>query len=194
MSESVDIDAIRSEALRKVGRNVVNFQKIEACLKYLLAVSRVDGTPASIGGRHREKVRNLRRKSLGDLAQAFHREFFSAEAESPAPPDLPEIWALISIRVIPDASAATQRKRTLAALVAERNKLIHQDLVRFDHNSAESCQDLIHTLDAQNVRILEQLSELKLLIDTVKELYAEIQARVAADDFLHYLQPDPHDA
>ena len=194
MSESVDIEALRTEALRKVGRNVVNFQKIEACLKYLLAVSSIDGTPTTIASRHREKEKNLRRKSLGDLAQAFHTNLFGDEARSAAPPDLPEIWASISIKVIADAGAATQRKRTLSALVAERNKLIHRDLVRFDHNSAQSCHDLIKVLDAQNVRALEQLRELKLLIDTVREHVAELQSWVASDDFLHHLQPDPHDA
>lgn len=194
MSKPVDIEALRTEALRKVGRNVVNFQKIEACLKYLLAVSNIEGTSTIIASRRRVKEKDLRRRSLGDLAQAFHTNLFSDEAPSAAPPDLPEIWASISIKVIADAGAVTQRKRALSALVAERNKLIHQELVRFDHNSAQSCHDLINVLDAQNVRILEQLRELKLLIDTVKEHVAEIQSWVTSDDLLQHLQSDPHDA
>lgn len=194
MGEPADIEALRSEALRKVGRNVVNFQKIEACLKYLLAVSSIDGTSTTIASRRREKGKKLRRESLGNLAEAFHTNFFRDDLGSAAPPDLSEIWASISMKVIADADAATQRRRNLAALVAERNNLIHQDLVRFDHNSAQSCRDLIQVLDAQNVRILEQLQELRLLIDAVKEHVAELQSWVASDDFLHYLQSDPHDA
>jgi hypothetical protein len=131
---------------------------------------------------------------LGNLAEAFHTNFFGNGTGSAAPPDLSEIWASISIKVIADADAATQRRRNLAALVAERNKLIHQDLVRFDHNSAQSCGDLIQVLDAQNVRILEQLQDFKLLIDAVKEHIAELQYWVASDDFLHYLQSEPRDA
>jgi hypothetical protein len=44
MNESVDIEALRAEALRKLGRNIVNFAKIEAGFKYLLSVSQLDGT------------------------------------------------------------------------------------------------------------------------------------------------------
>jgi hypothetical protein len=43
MNESVDIEAVRAEALRKLGRNIVNFSKIEAVFKYLLAVSPIRG-------------------------------------------------------------------------------------------------------------------------------------------------------
>lgn len=193
MSEAADIKALRSEALRKVGRNVVNFQKIEACLKYLLVVSSIDGTSTTIASRLRKKNKKLRRESLGNLAEAFHTNLFGDDAGSAAPTDLSEIWASISIKFTADANAATQRQRNLSALVAERNRLIHQDLVRFDHNSPQSCRDLIQVLDAQNVHILDQLQELKLLMGAVKEQIAELQSWVASDGFLHYLQSDPHD-
>lgn len=56
-----------------------------------------------------------------------------------------------------DNAATVKRQRTLSALVTERNRLIHQDLSGFDHNSISSCRDLIAMLDEQNVRVLSQL-------------------------------------
>jgi hypothetical protein len=35
----MDIETVRAEALRKLGRNVVNFAKIEAGLKLLLSLN-----------------------------------------------------------------------------------------------------------------------------------------------------------
>jgi hypothetical protein len=45
MNEQMDIESVRTEALRKLGRNVVNFAKIEAGFKLLLSISQVEGTP-----------------------------------------------------------------------------------------------------------------------------------------------------
>ena len=39
MDKPIDIEVVRTEALRKLGRNIVNFSKIEGTLKYLLSVS-----------------------------------------------------------------------------------------------------------------------------------------------------------
>jgi hypothetical protein len=55
----------------------------------------------------------------------------------------------------------------------------------------QSCRDLIHILDMQNPRILEQLNVLKVLIDTFKTNIADMQAWVDSDEFLRYLQPVP---
>jgi hypothetical protein len=47
MNESVDIEAVRAEALRKLGRNIVNFSKIEEADTYeLLQLSKVCGMAA----------------------------------------------------------------------------------------------------------------------------------------------------
>jgi hypothetical protein len=191
MTETGDIEAIRAEALRKVGRNVVNFQKVESCLKYLVIVSNVQGTLTTVTDHQREKRARVRKESLGNLARALHRDIFEDGAESHVPPDISEMWMSVSMKVVADADAIKQQKRALSALVAERNKLIHHDLVHFDHNSMQSCRDLIHILDMQNPRILEQLNVLKVLIDTFKTNIADMQAWVDSDEFLRYLQPVP---
>lgn len=47
MDEPIDIEVVRTEALRKLGRNIVNFSKIEGILKYLLSVSQIEGLSTS---------------------------------------------------------------------------------------------------------------------------------------------------
>lgn len=193
MTQTSDIEAIRAEALRKVGRNVVNFQKVEGCLKYLVTVSNFQGTPTTAMDRQRKKGERIRKESLGNLAEALHRDIFGGGAESNVPPDISEIWMSVSLTVEADADAIKQRKRALSALVAERNKLIHHDLVHFDHNSMQSCRELIDILDRQNPRILEQLNALKALIDAFNANISDMQAWFDSDNFLRHLQAAPAD-
>ena len=194
MSPVRDIERLRAEALRKVGRNVVNFQKIEACLKFLATVSNVHGTASTLASIHRKKAARTRRESLGTLAKDVHRDLLEGRAEAIAPPDLSEIWMSISVTIDSDPDSIARQKRALSALVAERNRLIHHDLVHFDHTSAKCCEDLIKRLDAQNPRILEQLAALKVLIDVAKASIADMQAWVDSGEFLSTIQPKPADA
>ena len=82
MAQTDDIESVRAETLRKVGRNVVNFQKVEACLKFLVSVSNSQGTPSTIARLQRKKVARVRKESLGKLVTAFHRDILDDDSES----------------------------------------------------------------------------------------------------------------
>lgn len=194
MPSATDIETVRSEALRKVGRNVVNFQKVEACLKFLVVASRISGTPTTVAERISQDASTVRRQSLGDLTKSLNRRIFDGKDEPVAPQDLSELWASISLTVDGDPDWISQRKQALKKLVEERNRLIHHDLARFDYDSVQSCRQLTELLDAQNPRILEQLSTLKTIIDTLKLHMAELQAWVDSDDFLRDFELKPTDS
>jgi len=180
--------------LRKLGRNVVNFQKVEGCLKFLVVMCNMQGSPTDLADRQRERESRTRRQTLGNLADAFYREVFADDVASHAPADLSDAWISISVRLAAEPSEAKQRKRDLAALVAERNRLIHHDLVHFNHNSADECERLIESLDAQNCRILGQLDALKVLIVTFKQNLSEMHALIDSDEFLEQLRLNASDA
>ena len=139
MNHSADIEMLRNDALRKIGRNVVNFQKVEACLKYLIAISDVQRAPQEIVADHEKKKARLRRQPMGSLAKAFFESVYGTESGPSPPLDSSTIWLSTSFRVEVDASTSKERRRTLAALVTERNNLIHKELSGFDHNSVSSC-------------------------------------------------------
>ena len=172
MTQPPELVALRDEALRKVGRNVVNFQKVEACLKYLIAVSDVQSTKDGLGAKHKRRNTTIQKLPLGHLSEAFYQSIYGAEPAALHADDS-QIVMSTSFRVEADAATIKQQKRTLSALVTERNKLIHRDLSGFDHNSISSCRNLIAMLDEQNVRVLSQLEQLATLI-------AEFKAHIAA--------------
>ncbi|HQR15967.1 MAG TPA: hypothetical protein PLZ37_15505, partial [Nitrospira sp.] len=194
VSPTSDIETVRSEALRKVGRNVVNFQKVEACLKFLVTICNTAGTQTTLMNNIHEEAARVHREPLGNLATSLNRCVFDGRDEPVAPEDLSELWASFSLRVDGDADSNSQRKRALRALVTARNNLIHQDLARIDYDSVPSCRELIELLDAQNPRILEQLSALRALIDSFKSNIAELKAWVDSDNFLRQFESRSTDA
>jgi len=162
MNESVDIEAIRSEALRKLGRNIVNFSKIEAAFKYLLSVSQLDGTGKTTSAQLRRNETRLRKQTLGKLVQEFNKNILGDASQSEPIPDFSEAGISLSFKVTynnPDFLKVEKRK--LASIVAERNKLIHQNLAFLDTTSVEDYHNLITLLDEQNPRLLAQLEELR---------------------------------
>jgi hypothetical protein len=173
MIEPIDLEALRDEALRKVGRNVVNFQKVEVCLKFLLAVSDTQTTKDGSSATHRKRTATIQKLPMGHLSDEFFRSVYGPESEAPTLTDFSQITVSTTFRVDADAATVKKQKKSLAALVTERNKLIHRDLSGFDHNSISSCRSLIAMLDEQNVRILGQLEQLAALI-------AEYKAYIAA--------------
>jgi hypothetical protein len=130
---------------------------------------------------------------MGDLAQSFHRNVYGDGPKSDAPKDLSAPWFSTFFKVETDPKTVKAHKQALSILVSERNKLIHQDLASFDHNSAEHCRRLINVLDEQNIRILNELEQLKSILAVFKELVGDLQSWIESDDFLNHLQGSNND-
>ena len=189
MNESVDIEAVRAEALRKLGRNIVNFSKIEAAFKYLLSVSQLEGTEKTISDQLRRNQTRLRKQTLGKLVQEFHKNILGDASQSEPTPDFSGAGIYLSFKVTynnPDF--LKEQKRKLASLVTERNKLIHQDLAFIDTSSVEDYHNLITLLDEQNPRLLAQLEELRWLIESLRESLKAFKDLSKSPDFPQSIQ------
>jgi len=193
MNPTDDVASLRDVTLRKIGRNVVNFQKVEYCLKVLVALSNIQGYPIDLGSRQPNGGARSRRIPMGDLAQSFHRNVYGDGPKSDAPEDLSAPWISTSFKLEADQKTVKARKQALSKLVSERNKLIHQELASFNHNSAEHCRRLINVLDDQNIRILSELEQMKSILAMFKELAGDLQSWVESDDFLNHVQGGNND-
>lgn len=173
MHESTDIEAVSTEALRKLGRNILNFSKIEASFKLLLSVNHVEGTTKTIGDKLKDRQRKLRKKSLGNLVTEFNKSIFR-DVKKPQPPGgLSKPWFSLSLTIPSEHSK--EWKQTLRALVKERNRLIHQDLAQIDVASSEDYRNLISLLDEQNPRLLAHLDDLRWMLCSLSETVQSIQ-------------------
>jgi len=190
MDDSPEIEEVRAEALRKLGRNIVNFSKIEAALKHLLSVSKLVGTEEIIFEYLKKNQDRSHKKTLGTLVQEFHSNVLVDASQVDAATDSSSAETSFSFKATYGNPESLKKwKRSLAEIVCERNRLIHDDLARLDTSSIEDYRKLISRLDEQNPRLLTHLEELgwmlkqmPLLMTLAALLLDSLQALSALSD------------
>lgn len=179
----------RDEALRKIGRNVVNFQKIEMLLKLLVICGGAEGTPESLERDHTKKAESIRKRSLGQLANAFHKDIYAPPLDLDyEPADPSEISVAFRLNLEVGAETADAHKKELKELVAERNRLIHHELGSVDFESDEDCRNLIAKLDEQDTRVQQQMIQLRSIWQASLQMLEELSAYMKTDEFAAMLK------
>lgn len=153
----------QKDALLRIGRNLANFQMLEHLLKELIPTLQVHGTVAEIQETLTSTKKEIRKASLGDLLGTFHSSVFDQPVDRKEPENLEE--PVFSFTMGVDASPERIRatKGRWRKLVAQRNKLVHSQLMEYDLSRPEDCEQLCTILDAQNLEICTVLDELALL-------------------------------
>jgi hypothetical protein len=171
----VDLETIRSEALRKVGRNVVNFARLESGLKTLLSLC-ISGAPKELKRKKRRRIQESRMKTLGELASHFSSSLAKGQDNlEDIPGNLDDIHISFTFSVGDDKGSRKFRK-SLLELVKERNTLVHHRLAELDSTSVDSYRKLIEYLDEQQKRIIEKLDaigNLLNLVDFARNVFVE---------------------
>lgn len=178
--------AHRDELLRRVGRNVVNFQRLEASLRALIPALAISGTLSQIQARQGRLRRMLKKASLGDLASEFKKRAYN-ESQGSEMEEVTEPSFSFSLRIESEGDLRS-RKRSLLQLVSERNRLIHRDLLDVDLDSADECTRLSEQLEEQNERIRAELSMLEHMRLAHREGMEEILRYLESGEFLRDLQ------
>jgi hypothetical protein len=196
MQSTIESQSPRDELFRRIGRNVVNFQYLEATLRDMLPALTKKGTLKELQANQDELSRKHKKSSLGDLANAYHERVYGRSVADEALSDevLSEPMVAFSVHVEVTPEKAAQRKRALVKLIAERNRLIHKELLNVDLNSREECEELSARLDEQYIRIRRYLEHLNSLRTSFREMAAEFGRLLESDEFLALLRGDRDDA
>lgn len=194
MDKPIDIEVVRTEALRKLGRNIVNFSKIEGTLKYLLSVSQIERLSASTRNQLVDNHERFRKRTLGQLVKELHNTVLVDDSQSEPQLDSSELGMSWSFKATySDSDFLNAQKQALSDIVLERNKLIHQDLALLNTSSIEDYYKLISFLDEQNPRLLAHLEELGWMLTSFIEGIKDLQEFIKSPDFhqfIHYSQSD----
>jgi hypothetical protein len=174
---------LRDVALRKIGRNLVNFQRFERMLKLVIVQSDVRGCASRLAKVHRDRAKDTDRKPLGWVVEDFFKTLFSkAPSDDGSPNELDEIWMSIVVRIDSDKKSIRMRKRELSELVSERNWLIHSSVANVDLDSVENCKKLISLLDEQDDRLKPHYLSLMRLIGDIRvaqqKLFTQLEAHL----------------
>lgn len=147
-------DELRDEALRKIGRNIVNLQKMERALKLLVVLSEWNGSISELKEAFQNRLADVERNSMGTLANSAIDTLFSAADSIPdSPVDSKEAWVAFGFRIKGGIDRKKAERKALFLVVKERNRLVHTMLAEFDSKSVEGCRAMIDSLDQQQERI-----------------------------------------
>ena len=153
-----------TEVLRKIGRNVVNFQKLEGMLRYLASTPNYQGSLDELHTQRGKHISSLYKKSFGLVVRDFFATVYPEKSSNFDAED-PNSYEL-SIKI-----SGEGRDRLVTAIetvVNARNDLIHQRLTAFDPTSAQYCKELIVYLDDQNKRLIPVYEEVAVLTESMR--------------------------
>jgi hypothetical protein len=192
----VESQSARDELFRRIGRNVVNFQYLEATIRSMVPTLYNKLTIEELQARQNEASPKQDKSTFGNLVSAYHdRLLRSKEVLDETVPDEvssePTLTFGFSIEVTRETAA--QRRSALVNLVAERNRLIHEDLLNVNLNSSEECEELSARLDEQYTRIRRHLDHLNSLRTNFQEMAAEFGRLLESDEFLALLNRERED-
>ncbi|MDO8906531.1 hypothetical protein [Hydrogenophaga sp.] len=159
----------RDEVLRRIGRNVVNFQMVEALLKHLNANASVHGPASQLAERMEAQRTAMHRKTMGELAGKMVAQVFQAPAESQTPDEITEPWFGFHFTVETDAQFIDQHDQEMRALVAARNDLIHHFLPQWYSAVDGDAETALTYLDAQRDETFRMMDRLRGWVKALDE-------------------------
>lgn len=179
----------RDEVLRKIGRNLVNFQKIEQLLKGVILSSRMSGYTSALEKSHQQKSEEIHSQPMGTLVKKFFEHIYPDDSESTtSDSQISEPYLSFSLSFNTDAAYIETKKETLKSLVDERNHLVHHLLLKLDLLSIESCLEMGTFLDEQRERQKEEHEHLHSLLKNISEAWAKFSAFFASDERLKAIE------
>ena len=196
MQPTVDSQCVRDELYRRIGRNVVTFQYLEATLRSMVPTLYNKLTIAELQARQNEASPKRDKSTFGNLVSAYHDRLSRSEkvlTETVPDEGLAEPTVAFGFTIDVTPETAAQREIALVNLVAERNRLIHEDLLNVNLNSSEECAELSARLDEQYTRIRRHLDHLNSLRTNFQEMAAEFARLLESDEFRALLSGERED-
>lgn len=170
MESELDLIKVRDEVLKKIGINLVNFQKIELMLKHLITNGRMSGYISELKENMERQSATVHKQMMGNLVGQFMENTHSEpDGSLQSAIELKEPYLSFSFTVNADADFYESKKRALKLLVKDRNDLVHHLLPRFNPDSIDSCLEIEQYLDQQRERLIPEYEHLKSLIESLNE-------------------------
>jgi len=184
--------ALGAETERRVGRNLLLYQRIENGLKRLLLQSYIVEPVADIERWLAERAAKIMRMNLGDAAKAvFEQVLTDAPKPMPTPPAGSEtrVSSHFTIGPHPHYPDAIDALRIRCKAVADaRNDLVHHFLRRTDQATPDQLRDTLDGLDAQYDAAIEMRDELLAHLRAMAEFRRSAGEYFASDRGIQALE------
>nr|WP_315195804.1 hypothetical protein [uncultured Aquabacterium sp.] len=173
----------RDDVLRKVGRNVLLFQQIEALLKFLVANHRGDGSASNFQERQQQRTEKTHKQMMGKLVEQFTDGILSDAGEPTVEPeDLTEVWMSFTFTTSGDEEFYEAQRADMKRMVDERNDLIHHFLPRWQPDSPERMAEAANYLDEQRARVMPMFEHLRSVSKALIDVGQSMAAFMASEE------------
>jgi hypothetical protein len=167
------VESARTGTLRRIGRNLVNAQRVELMLKFLLGVT-FSGPMSSLQADFKAHVDKTSRKTMGLLiSELAERVLLPGD-----PPAMlggsDQLWMSSKVTIPISAESLNEWNKEWETIRNERNRLVHLMLASVDFEQPEQCSKLDVELDVQNQLFLEGIGFLRPIVIRTKEVIAEM--------------------
>jgi hypothetical protein len=188
MSTSPELTAARNLAYQGVGRNLLQFQRLELLLKYLLERHQGSYTIETMVDEMKRREKAQERKTLGLLSgDLFEKVILKPASDDFLPADDAKEGQFshrFGIRIAEEVHQEWQSR--LKDLVDERNRLVHLSLLNWDLDTIEGCQAVVAELDEQRGRIVAEFERVKryyeFFTQSMKQVLEEMMDGSASND------------
>lgn len=156
-----ELDSTSDEVLRRLGRNLLLFQKIEHLLKYLLLTHKNEGTVETLKVTLQQRQDRISKKMLGHLVEEYGNDVLQDAGEKVPEEERPDDWFSFTFRVSGDTEFVESMRRDLKLMTEERNELVHHFLPRWQPDCAERMNEALAYLDTQREKVLPMHEHLR---------------------------------
>ena len=174
-------DTSKDEALRAVGRTIVNFQRLEHNLKAAARLWPLEGTAQKIQSDVAKRKDRAALLTLGQAIHAWLRFCCDPHEKQGSTPDLFDVSFQTTFSLEFHSASHELHAAALKNLLEIRNELIHSRLAKFDWEENQACRDLVAELDTVNSAISEQLAYTGSLLAGIADLVKEHASAMAAE-------------
>jgi hypothetical protein len=192
---SVERTALSDEVLRRVGRNLVLFQQIEAMLKQVLRLADVKFELDPATHQHSMKMADESRSTLGQLVGKFANGVMvdasaSSAAQVDVPDEVPTFQFDMALRVQLDPAQLEEMEAKLAMVTEERNQLAHHFLPYWRPDDDAVMEAALVYLDAQREKVLPVWSFFSDVLQGWKNFYEFTGTEAFSDVLKRGLLPE----
>lgn len=173
---TTDLKSLQDEVLRRVGRNLLLFQQIEALFKHLLAAHKAEGTPENFQERQQKEHKTINRSMMGSLVEKYGKEFLQDAGTDLADEDHPAGWLSFKFQLVAESDVIVKLQHDMDLMTHARNELVHGFLPRWQPDSVERLEGALTYLDQQRenaIPMLEHLRESARHLDEGRRLMLE---------------------
>ncbi|BDT67442.1 hypothetical protein os1_16180 [Comamonadaceae bacterium OS-1] len=169
--EAEKSEALGDEVLRKLGRNLLLCQQVEALLKTLVAQHYVDGTSEDFSQRQQHKVEKVQNQTMGQLVGQYSDGILEGKP-LPDKEMATDVWMSFRFTQTGSPDFHATQLANLKMVVDERNALVHHFLPRWQPASPQGMAAASAYLDQQHEKLLSIRDHLR---NTAKGLENALQ-------------------